>query len=243
MLEPVLPNTSHGGVRRAVRPSARVSSRSARSLPLGANLGANRSGSPWTSGDVWGHRMEIYGSGGRGFESLRMCDETPCCARRPLVGVAEEVRLGRELPGGFLVGSVRTDGRAHNWPGSSVIRVATGVCGVRGTRLRLVRRVLATELSVSGSRDNLETCEERVSLTCRTCDLGRRMPGLSRESTRVLQRPRRPAPSNVHVSNEGLSSAAEDDQRPKPRTSRAEIRTGLLRLSRRRVPGPRRLVA
>ena len=151
--------------------------------------------------------------------------------------------IGSRASGWFL-GRFSPD----RWTGPQLAGFLRDTCSHRGVWSARHQTSIGTtracdELSVSGSRDNLETCEERVSLTCRTCDLGRRMPGLSRESTRVLQRPRRPAPSNVHVSNEGLSSAAEDDQRPKPRTSRAEIRTGLLRLSRRRVPGPRRLDA
>ena len=61
----------------------------------GANLGANSSGRLWTGMDgcglggllflaVWtavdgcGHGLEIYGSGGWGFEFLRACQRNPC---------------------------------------------------------------------------------------------------------------------------------------------------------------------
>ncbi len=66
------------------------------SASLGAKLGAIRCGLLWTGVDscgieslsfraVWtsvdgcGHRLEIYGSEGWGFESLRACHRNPLC--------------------------------------------------------------------------------------------------------------------------------------------------------------------
>jgi hypothetical protein len=47
----------------------------------------------WTSVDGCGRRSEIYGSGGRGFESLRACEGNPCVSQGFLLGAHVQIRL------------------------------------------------------------------------------------------------------------------------------------------------------
>jgi hypothetical protein len=51
-----------------------------------------------------GHYLEIHGSGGWGFEFLRACDETPCCARGLCDGESKEAAIGCAFLVAFLVG-------------------------------------------------------------------------------------------------------------------------------------------
>ncbi len=57
----------------------------------------------WTAVDGCGHRLEIYGSEGWGFESLRACHGSPCSARVPVVELCSCSRVGTRILGDFLV--------------------------------------------------------------------------------------------------------------------------------------------
>ncbi len=91
-----------------------------RPAALGAKLGAIRCGFVWTAVDacgietlsfrhVWtavdthGCRLEIYGSEGWGFESLRARYGNPCSARVSVVELCNCSRVGARILGDFLV--------------------------------------------------------------------------------------------------------------------------------------------
>ena len=101
----------------------------------------------WTAVDGCGHCLEIYGSGGWGFEFLRACHRNPCESRGFVAsGVSAP---GRSEALGAILGSIRTFDRRFGWSieaspcgrGSVVTAVAWGYSpAVPGTERQTFRR-------------------------------------------------------------------------------------------------------